>query len=170
MDEKIKEKTEFFLLLSKNLPKNKSFYGIMLVLKFLPLFIITHDWNISYKKGISYWVRKFTLCEILSSSKMYNFYIIILVFFLIILTILYFIFCFYRIIIKHPFLAKIYVIPLFYIFYAFNQYIYSIIAEIISNKKKRRFEFRFIYYFISYYWIIFNNVNLFKYIYFYNFC
>ncbi len=60
MDEKIKEKTKFFLLLSKTLPKNKSFYGIMLVLKFLPLFIITHDWNISHKKGISYWVRKFT--------------------------------------------------------------------------------------------------------------
>ena len=102
---KSKKKTEFFYFYQK-IPKNKSFYGIMLVLKFLPLFIITHVWNISYKKGISYWIRKFTLCEILSSSKMYYFYIIIIVFFLIILTILYFIFCFYRIIIKHPFLEK----------------------------------------------------------------
>ena len=136
MDEKIKEKTKFFILISKNLPKNKRFYMIMMFLKFLPLFIITHDWNISYKKGISYWMRKFTLCEIFASSKMFFFYIILLGFFIIILTILYFIFWFYRIIIKHPFLVKIYVIPLFYLFYAFNQYIYSIIGEIISNKKR----------------------------------
>ena len=43
MDEKIKEKTKFFILISKNLPKNKTFYMIMMFLKFLPLFIITHD-------------------------------------------------------------------------------------------------------------------------------
>ena len=73
MDEKIKEKTKFFIIISKNLPKNKSFYMIMMLLKFLPLFIITHDWNISYKKGISYWMRKFTLCEIFASSKMFFF-------------------------------------------------------------------------------------------------
>ena len=105
MDEKIKEKNVFFMLIAKNIPKNKVFYGIIITLKFLPLFIITHDWNISYKKGISYWVRKFTLCEIFNNSKVYYLYFSLIIILTIFLIFVFLIFHFYTLIVKKKFLG-----------------------------------------------------------------
>ncbi len=137
MDEKIKEKNVFFMLIAKNIPKNKVFYAIILTLKFLPLFIITHDWNISYKKGISYWVRKFTLCEIFNNSKVYYLYFSLIIILTIFLIFGFFIFRFYTLIVKKKFLGKIYSLCIFYIFYAFNHYIYSLLVELIINNKRK---------------------------------
>ena len=137
MDEKIKDKNKYFMLISKNIPKNKVFYGIILTLKFLPLFIITHDWNISFKKGISYWIRKFTLCEIFANSEVYFLYFWLIIILTIILIFVFFIFHFYTLIIKKKFSGKIYTYCIFYIFYAFNQFIYSFLAELIINNKRK---------------------------------
>jgi hypothetical protein len=63
MEETIKEKSEFYIQISKHIPKNQIIFGFILIMKFLPLFVITHDWNLSYKRGISFWIRKFTLSE-----------------------------------------------------------------------------------------------------------
>ena len=136
MEEKIKEKTKFYLALSQYIPKNKIFFGIIIFLKFLPLFVITHDWNISYKRGISYWVRKFTLSEVLSCSSAYKLYIIILILLFLLIVCICICFRFYIFIEKRKMILKIYTYVLFYIFYAFNQYIYSIISEVLFNKKK----------------------------------
>jgi hypothetical protein len=54
MEEKIKDKMNFYIRLSKYFPKNQFFFGFIIIMKILPLFIITHDWNISYNNGISY--------------------------------------------------------------------------------------------------------------------
>ena len=56
--EKKKSKIKFYNSLAKVLPKNQIIYFVILLFKFIPLFVITHDWNISSKKGISYWIRK----------------------------------------------------------------------------------------------------------------
>ena len=136
MDEKIKDKTKFLLLISNNIPKNKFFHSIILIMKFLPLFIITHDWNLSYEKGISFWIRKLTLCEIFSSSKFYYLYAFIIIILFIVLMILYFFLNFYLIIEKKKKLCQIYSYLLFFIFYAYNHYFYSFIAELLFNKKK----------------------------------
>ena len=136
MDEKIKDKTKFLLHLSNYIPKNEVFHSIILIMKFLPLFIITHDWNLSYEKGISFWIRKLTLCEIFSSSKLYYFYVILIIILFIVLMLLYFFFNFYLIIEKKRNLCQIYSYLLFYIYNAFSHYLYSFIAEIIFNKKK----------------------------------
>ena len=136
MDEKIKDKTKFLLHLSNYIPKNEVFHSIILIMKFLPLFIITHDWNLSYEKGISFWIRKLTLCEIFSSSKLYYFYVILIIILFIVLMLLYFFFNFYLIIEKKRNLCQIYSYLLFFIYNAFSHYLYSFIAEIIFNKKK----------------------------------
>ena len=36
---------------------------LILIIKLLPIIVITHDWKISSKFGISYYFRKFTLSE-----------------------------------------------------------------------------------------------------------
>ena len=137
MDEKIKEKTKFFLHVSNNITKDSNFFWFIIILKFLPLFVITHDWNITYNRSISYWVRKFTLCEILSSSKFYYIYLTLIIILLIMLLILYFFFIFYQLTLKRIWLLKLFSFISFYICYAFNQYIYSIIAELIFNEKSK---------------------------------
>ena len=165
MEENIKEKSKFYISLSQYIPKNKIFFSLILILKFLPLFVITHDWNISYKKGISYWIRKFTLCEFLSSEKAYNLYhIILIILFLFIITIN-FVLHYYTLIEKKKVLGKIFIYILFYIFYAFNQYIYSIIGEVLFNKKKK--DLNDLYYLIlmgisiiTIIGIIYSNINI----------
>ena len=150
MEENIKEKSKFYISLSQYIPKNKIFFSLILILKFLPLFVITHDWNISYKKGISYWIRKFTLCEFLSSEKAYNLYqIILIILFLFIITIN-FVLHYYTLIEKKKVLGKIFIYILFYIFYAFNQYIYSIFVGILFNDKNERFPNLFFLFIINY--------------------
>ena len=145
MDEMTKEKAKFFLNISNNITKNSYFFWVIMILKFLPLFVITHDWNISYNRSISYWIRKFTFCEILSSSKFYYTYISLIIILLIILLNLYFFFIFYKIILKSKLLLKLYSFFIFYIFYGFNQYIYSIIAELIFNEKSKDLNKSFYY-------------------------
>ena len=140
-----KEKAKFFLNISNNITKNSYFFWVIMILKFLPLFVITHDWNISYNRSISYWIRKFTFCEILSSSKFYYTYISLIIILLIILLNLYFFFIFYKIILKSKLLLKLYSFFIFYIFYGFNQYIYSIIAELIFNEKSKDLNKSFYY-------------------------
>ena len=41
-----------FLKIPKYFPKNKSIYYFFLIIKFLPLIVVTHDWNINSKLGI----------------------------------------------------------------------------------------------------------------------
>ena len=164
MEENIKEKTKFYLALSQHIPKNKIFFGIILFLKFLPLFVITHDWNISHKRGISYWVRKFTISEVLSSSNAYKLYNIILIILFILIVSICICFHFYMFIEKRKTILKIYTYVLFYIFYAFNQYIYSIISEVLFNKKNDVNDiFYIILIFISIFTvigIIYSNINI----------
>ena len=72
----IKYENKIFLLvkIKKHFPSNKFFF-IMLIPKILSLIVITHDWNINKKRVISFWIRKFTLAEIISTYE--NIYIIV---------------------------------------------------------------------------------------------
>ena len=64
----------YFNNLQKELPSNKIIYFITILIKIMPLFIITHDWNIFLNKGISYWLRKLTLCEFFANRISYDIY------------------------------------------------------------------------------------------------
>ena len=138
MEETIKEKSEFYIHISKHIPKNQIIFGIILIMKFLPLFVITHDWNLSYKRGISFWIRKFTLSEVLSSSQFYYLYMIIVIILFILIFICSIAFYFFNILKQNKNLEKILTYILFYLFYAFNQFIYSIISEVLFNNKKNQ--------------------------------
>ena len=136
MDKKIKRNIENSIVLNSIIPKNKSLFGFFLLIKVIPLFVVTHDWNISSKKGISFWIRKFTLSEFFNSASIYYFYIsiVILLFLMFIYVhVIQTILLFHKIKVIHN---KIYGFIIFFVYYGLNQYIYSIFIEILFNEKK----------------------------------
>ena len=140
-------KLNFYISLSKTLPTSIILDSVIIIIKMIPLFIITHDWNISSNKGISYWVRKFILCEFISYHMTYNIYpiITIFIFFTIVLTNL-FTYIYYKHHQKNV-LIKFHSFIVYYIYYAINQYIYSFFIEILFNNKNERFS-NLLYYFL----------------------
>jgi len=143
------------LKISNNFPKQKIIYFIFLIYKFLPLIVVTHDWNINSKLGISFWIRKFTLAEIFSEVKhIYFYYIIVFCLFIILIIIAYFIFFLKK---KITFNGKLFrhykkqilfcSYNIFYIFYANSQLYFSIFVENIFNEYSKK-QNKFLYYLI----------------------
>ena len=114
-----KSKIRFYQSLSENLPNNNRIYIIIIIIKCIPLFVITHDWNISSEKGVSYWIRKAILSEFISKSIPFNIFpfLIILIFLLFLSSI------FFKIFGNHytfkSFLFKNFSYIYFYLFYSF---------------------------------------------------
>ena len=68
--------------LEKELPSNKIIYFLIIMIKIMPIFIITHDWNISFNKGISYWIRKVVLCELIKKRYLNYIHLLFFIFFM----------------------------------------------------------------------------------------
>ena len=65
---------------------NQKISILTIIIKYLPLLLITHDWKISKNSGISYYIRKFTLSEIIFNlNNIILFYIILYICFIIVL-------------------------------------------------------------------------------------
>ena len=138
-----KSEKEIFLLikLKKYFPSNKFFF-IFLIPKLISLIVITHDWNINKKRVISFWIRKFTLAEIISTYE--NIYIYYIIFFIIFIWNLLVIFYFHQIsnsmVVNkysyHNSKIKIKIIAYFFIYIisVFSQFFFSIYVEIIAYK------------------------------------
>ena len=143
------------LKISKYFPKNKIIYFAFLIYKFLPLIVVTHDWNINSKLGISFWIRKFTLAEIISEVEHIYCYYIIVFFLFILLIIIVCLFYFMKKKIRfngklfHHYQKQIYFCSfiLFYIFYAISQLYFSIFVENIFNEYSIK-QNKFLYYLI----------------------
>ena len=69
------EKSDFEKLLNqviKNIPNNNFQNCILISLRIIPLFIITHDWNIHYKHGITYYLSLITTLPIIHKLNSQN--------------------------------------------------------------------------------------------------
>ena len=135
------------LKMSKFLPEPMKFYYFSILIKFIPLFCITHDINInSEKKGISFLLRKFSLVQILNTDNKPYLYIgiIILVFLISIISLIIFLYLCNIITFNgnlfhlHQFKLRITSYFLFFVFYLFCQYEYSIYVEFIFNSDFRK--------------------------------
>ena len=73
----INKSISFFLKMKTFFPKSKTVYYFIFILKLIPLLVITHDWNIKQTYSICFWIRKFTLAEIISTIKTIEFYYVI---------------------------------------------------------------------------------------------
>ena len=58
-----------FIQILKSFPRSKVVFSLIILIKFIPMFIVSHDWKISKNSGISFWVRKFSLAEIINDFK-----------------------------------------------------------------------------------------------------
>ena len=125
------EKSDFEKLLNqviKNLPNNNFQNCILISLRIIPLFIITHDWNIHYKHGITYYLSLITTLPIihkLNSQNIALFFILFLFISSIINIIIYF--RFYNQIkeynrISNPKFFKIIVQIMFWVNFVFSPY------------------------------------------------
>ena len=64
----------------RDFPKSKILYRLIFIIKLLPIFVASHDWKINKKSGICFWVRKFTLSELIATIK-YKYALYIFLFF-----------------------------------------------------------------------------------------
>ena len=144
-----------FLKIPKYFPTDKSLYYFFLFFKLLPLIVVTHDWNISSHLGISFWIRKFTLAEIIADvHHIYIYYTIVLILFFIVNIV-----CFLIIYLKskityngklfHKHKTQVFFLSLviFYLFYAISQFYFSIFIEVIFNDYSKN-QNKIIYYII----------------------
>ena len=149
-------KKHFYLLLKiqKNFSNNKVIYLISDILKLLPFFVVCHDFNINSKKGISFWIRKFTLIEFISTNNhlIYYYVIVFILFFLTIIQFIFYLYLFYKIDHKgnlyheKKFLINYISFVIFFFYVFFYQYFISIYCEIIVNKKSRKDTNKILYY------------------------
>ena len=151
--------------LEKELPSNKIIYFVIIMIKILPIFIITHDWNISFNKGISYWIRKLVLCELIKKNIPYDVYpyFIFLMFLSLLFTLI--IYRTYHFLVYKKKIFKLYSFIVFYIFYVFNQFLISIFVEVIFNDKKEKYSKSLYYILITLiciltYFMFYSNVFL----------
>ena len=52
MQKKLNKDICLFLKIKKIIPSNKQIYYIILIIKLIPLLVITHDWDLNSNKGI----------------------------------------------------------------------------------------------------------------------
>ncbi len=137
----INKAISFVLKMKTFFPKSKKVYYFIFILKLIPLLVITHDWNIKQKYSICFWIRKFTLAEIISTIKTIEFYYVIGIILFIIFLLL---FIFYFILLSefdaegkicrtYETHFSIFSYLIYYIFFLLTQYYYSIFMEIILN-------------------------------------
>ena len=144
-----------FLKIPKYFPKDKSIYYFFLFFKLLPLIVVTHDWNISSHLGISFWLRKFTLAEIIADiHHIYIYYSIVLVLFFLVNIVCFLIFYLKSKItfngkLFHKYKTQVLFLSfvIFYIFYATSQFYFSIFIEVIFNEYSKN-QNKIIYYII----------------------
>ena len=150
---KQKNKNEMILKLIKKFPTNSILYLVNSIIKFLPIVILTHDWEISNKKSFFHYVNHLTFCTLFDVGNknkniliIYKIISILLLLFFILILIVLFIFPkrYEKNLFSFTFLEKKIInltgILLFYLYYFFNQYFISIFAEVISVEKNEIIE------------------------------
>ena len=71
---------KIFIYIEKNIPNNNILNGLLMVLRVIPLFLVTHDLNIHYKNSITYYISYYTLIPLIHKSNPQNISIIVVLF------------------------------------------------------------------------------------------
>ena len=138
-----KSKSYLIIKITKYFPQSRLIHFINLLIKLIPIFCSTHDWNTNSKKSISHYIRYLTLATIIhtrnkKTENVYKVIVGILLTLALYLSISFFVLykrfiSHYRQLMEHDkFLIKFYSFCYFYIYVFLSQYIYSIGIEIIQ--------------------------------------
>ena len=60
---------KIFIFIEKSIPKNNIINGLIMYLRIIPLFLLTHDWNIQYKNSITYYISYITTLPLIHKSN-----------------------------------------------------------------------------------------------------
>ena len=71
---------KIFIYIEKNIPNNNILNGLLMALRIIPLFLVTHDLNIHYKNSISYYISYYTLIPLMHKSNPQNISIVVVLF------------------------------------------------------------------------------------------
>ena len=138
-----KSKSYLIIKMTKHFPQSKIIHFVNLLIKLIPIFVCTHDWNTNSEKSISHYIRYLTLSTLIHTKKkktetIYKVFIAILLSLAIYLGISFYIL--YKRFLSHyrqlmdtdKILIKFYSFCYFYIYVFSSQYIYSLGIEIIQ--------------------------------------
>ena len=80
------------IIIERYLPKNNILNCFLMIIRIIPLFLITHDWNIHYKYSITYYLSYITTLPIIHkfNAKNITSILVIIIFFYIIINIIIF--------------------------------------------------------------------------------
>ena len=80
----------FLIIIERYLPKNNILNSILMIIRIIPLFLITHDWNIHFKYNITYYLSYITTLPIIHKFNAKNIasILVIIIFFFIILSLI----------------------------------------------------------------------------------
>lgn len=120
-------------------PQYPIVYIIVFLMKTLPLFVLTHDWNINSEKGAVFWIRKLSFSDFLCTNDTQTVYMVIILLIFIICVII----TIFLIRIRYTFENNGSFLPiekklfgyissfLFYGQFLVSQYFYSIFIEVV---------------------------------------
>ena len=73
---------KIFIFIEKSIPKNNIINGLIMYLRIIPLFLLTHDWNIQYKNSITYYISYITTLPLIHKSNAQKISLGIVIFYL----------------------------------------------------------------------------------------
>ena len=149
-----------FIQILKTFPRSKVVFSIIILIKFIPMFVVSHDWKITKNSGISFWVRKFTLAEIVNDFKnLYFLYALLYIYsFLSSISIILSVYQVYSHKYNENYICYIQYLSLI-LNYMLNSYFLSIFIEIIFDKRSKTDIPQLLYYF-SVILIAFNSIYM----------
>ena len=71
---------KIFIHLVRSIPNNNILNGIMMTLRIIPLFLITHDWNIHLKYSINHYISFITTLPLIHKTNAQTISLIIVLF------------------------------------------------------------------------------------------
>ena len=144
----------FIIKIADHFPNNKLIFFLVLFFRFLALFVVTHDFNLNYGKGISNFLKKLLLIKLFfikdnqnKNKKIKFFQIIVIILFIFSILIVLISIIIYKNFKRNfskftniqKLILKIISYYLFFICYALNQFNFSIFVELIKIKNKNWF-------------------------------
>ena len=133
--DKISILVKILIIIERYLPKNNILNCFLLIIRIIPLFLVTHDWNIHFKYSITYYLSYITTLPIIHKFNAKNIasILVIITFFYIILNIIMIVKFFKQLKdfnkVSNPSLFKFTIKTMFFLNFIFSPYAFMICFE-----------------------------------------
>ena len=126
---------KIFIMIETSIPKNNILNGLMMFVRIIPLFLITHDWNIHYQYSISYYISLTTFLPLIhkTNAQLFSLGFILILFIYSIINIIIYVKFYKQLIdfnkISNPLFFKFGIKIMYFINFIFSPYIFMFCVE-----------------------------------------